>query len=308
MPARLLPSLLLAGALIVPLVALSTGLGSMPSARAKGARTVEAGDICGSARGATVRVSIDVPGQGDRSALVRIPRARGGRLPLLLALHGAYGSGAFMEGYSGLSRIADREGFAVVYPDAAGPRWRISAAEGESDVAFLDALLDRVLATGCLDQHRVSVVGVSNGGGMAARFACAADERLAGLVTVAGGYRSLPACSANRPLSVLEIHGTADSVVPYNGAPGTGAGAVMSWLGGWVRRDGCPSSPRTEQLTARVARLDWASCRGGAAIEHLRLAGGAHAWPGADPPDYGPDLGVSAAEEAWAFLQGRRRG
>jgi polyhydroxybutyrate depolymerase len=118
----------------------------------------------------------------------------------------------------------------------------------------------------------------------------------------------MPACDANRPLSVLEIHGTADSVVPYNGRPGTGAGSVMSWLGGWLHRDGCPSSPHTQQLSARVARLDWSSCRGGATVEHLRLTGAAHAWPGADPPDDGPDLGVSAADETWAFLQNRRRG
>ena len=34
---------------------------------------------------------------------------------------------------------------------------------------------------------------------------------------VAGGYRSLPPCRPSRPLPVLEIHGTADQVVPYGG-------------------------------------------------------------------------------------------
>ena len=112
---------------------------------------------------------------------------RGARhYPLIVALHGAYGNGAFMERYSGLSRLADREGFAVVYPDAAGSFWRISA-DG-ADVRFIDVLLDRVLAGGCFDAARVSAVGVSNGAGMVARFAW--DElaaRLSGDLHTADG-------------------------------------------------------------------------------------------------------------------------
>jgi polyhydroxybutyrate depolymerase len=253
-----------------------------------------------------MRVSIAVEGQGTRSALVHLPRGRNGRLPLILALHGAYGSGAFMERYSGLSRLADREGFAVVYPDAVGQQWRISTADGAEDVQFLDALLDRLLSSGCFDAHRVSAVGVSNGGGMAARFACAGDDRLAGLVAVAGAYGPLPDCRARRPLSVLEIHGTADAVVPYHGTPQDPRSDVVAWLRGWAARDACRAVPRQTWPYARVLRLDWGACRDRTAVAHLRLDGGAHAWPGADPPDPGPSFGVSASSEAWAFLRGRQ--
>jgi polyhydroxybutyrate depolymerase len=267
----------------------------------------DAAKACTASAGTTLRVTVPVAGQPARSALVHLPRGRRGRMPLIVALHGAYGSGAFMERYSGLSRLADRQGFGVVYPDAAGPRWRITAGEGGADVEFIDALLDRVLAGGCFDARRVAAVGVSNGAGMAARFACAGDDRLAGLVAVAGGYGHLPACQARRPLSVLEIHGTADAVVPYRGTPQDPAGDVLAWLSGWVDRDACRRVPRSTQKSARVVRLDWTSCRDGTAVAHLRLVGGTHAWPGADPPDPGPQLGVSAADEAWSFLRGRRR-
>jgi polyhydroxybutyrate depolymerase len=281
-----------------------TGLrGGAPAARS----ATDAAQACKASAGRTVRVSVPVAGQPARSALVHLPRSRRGRLPLIVALHGAYGNGAFMERYSGLSRLADREGFGVVYPDAAGPRWRITAGEDGADVQFLDALLDRVLAGGCFDAGRVAAVGVSNGAGMAARFACAGDDRLAGLVAVAGGYGRLPACQARRPLSVLEIHGTADAVVPYRGTPQDPGGDVLAWLSAWVDRDACRGVPRRTQQSARVIRLAWTSCRDGTAVEHLRLVGGTHAWPGADPPDPGPQLGVSAAGEAWSFLRDRRR-
>jgi polyhydroxybutyrate depolymerase len=259
---------------------------------ARAAAPADAGAACGLAPGATAQVAV-----GGRTALVHLPRSGRRPLALLVALHGSHGSGAFMERYSGLSRIADANGFAVVYPDAAGPSWRISGAD--TDVRFLDALLDRLLAGGCFDARRIYATGVSNGGGMAARFACAGDDRLAGLVSVAGGYSTLPACRARRPLAVLEIHGTADEIVPY-------PGAVLTWVRGWATRDGCPRRARRTWRSAHVVRLDWAPCRGGTAVSHLRLVGGHHAWPGAHPPDPGPSFGVSASIEAWRFLRGRR--
>jgi polyhydroxybutyrate depolymerase len=290
------------------LVVLVTGPGRAGEApRPSSAPAIDPAQACRAPAGKTVRISFAVEGDGRRSALVHLPRGRRGAVPLILALHGAYGSGAFMERYSGLSRLADRYGFAVVYPDSVGTRWRIAATDTDADVRFLDGVLDRLLAGGCADEDRVSAVGVSNGGGMAARFACAGEDRLAGLVSVAGGYGSLPQCQARAPLSVLEIHGTADSVVPYYGRPNDPGGSVLRWLGRWIDRDSCGRSPSRSESPARVQRLSWSSCRDGTEVRHLRLLGGAHAWPGADPPDPGPSFGISAAEEAWEFLRGRRR-
>ena len=263
-------------------------------------------DACTVRPGTTTRITVAVEGQGTRSALVHVPAGRHGRVPLILALHGAHGSGAFMERYSGLSRLGDEKGFGVVYPDADRPLWRIRAGEEGADVRFLDAVLDHVLAGGCFDARRVSAVGVSNGGGMAARFACSGNDRLAGIVVVAGGFGTLPPCSARRPLSVLEIHGTADGVVPYRGTSKYPRGDVIDWLRGWVVHDECARAARRKQPATKVLRLDWGACRAGTAVAHLRLVGGSHGWPGADPPDPGPQFDLSASEEAWKFLRGRR--
>jgi polyhydroxybutyrate depolymerase len=308
MPRRaLVHVVLLASTLVAVLAALGAGWGGATAASKPGATARDRAGTCGLRGGATVRVDLDGVGGVRRSALVHLPRRHHRALPLLIALHGANGSGAFMERYSGLSRLADRAGFAVVYPDAAGPRWHIAQAEGDADVRFIDALLDRLLAGGCFDPDRVSAVGVSNGGGMAARLACEADDRLAGVVSVAGSYKTLAPCQARRALSVLEIHGTADAVVPYRGDPKVPQTDIAGWVRGWARRNGCPAPARRRQARPRVLRLDWVGCRDGVSVAHLRLVGGTHAWPGADPPDPGPNLGVSASQEAWEFLRTRRR-
>src|SRR5262249_50831546 len=155
------------------------------------------------------------------------------------------GNGKFMEDYTGLSRLSDRKGFVVAYPSAAGnpARWNIAGRPGAApdDVAFVDSLLDALEARLCIDPSRVYATGVSNGGGMVARLGCDLSDRLRAIAPVAGGYSSLPPCKPARPLSVLEIHGTSDHIVPYAGRGPAKAGSARGYLRGWLRRDRCPS-------------------------------------------------------------------
>lgn len=310
LPARysILAAAAVAAALFVAFGVATAGTAGTPGAAATpGPARSRTAQLCGVPHGATRSVEIAVPDGGRRTALVHRPAGTARTpVPLVIALHGAYRSGAFMERYSGLSRLADRGGFAVAYPDASASTkhfWMLHPGRGPDDVRFISALLDAVLAGGCVDPARVSVVGVSNGGGLAALLGCEVSGRLAGIVAVAGGYGDLPECRPDHPLSVLEIHGTADAVVPYHAQRGD----VLEWLGGWVRRDGCRAAPQRRTVADRVTRLDWRGCTSGTGVAHLAIEGGQHAWPGADPPDPGPRVSLSATEEAWRFLSVRRR-
>jgi polyhydroxybutyrate depolymerase len=290
-----------AGALVAVAVALGAAFDASSTPAAPPPAPLTTG--C-AAPGKTTRITLDVPGQGSRSAVVHVPRKHGKHMPLVMALHGQGGTGSFMEQYSGLSRRADRAGFAVVYPDSVGPRWKIAEGEGDADVDFLETLIDRLVAAGCFDPDRVSVVGVSNGGGMAARLACHDDDRLAALVSVAGSYRTLPDCTRRRPLSVLEIHGTRDQVVPYWG---DARSDIVGWVRRWAARDGCQASTTRTSLASNVLRFDWSRCTRGPAVAHLRVVDGIHTWPGSDPGNPTPDRQISAADETWRFLAGKRR-
>jgi polyhydroxybutyrate depolymerase len=138
---------------------------------------------------------------------------------------------------------------------------------------------------------------------MAALLGCEMSGRLAAIATVSGGYGSLPACRPDHRLSVLEIHGTADTVVPYHDPQGD----VLKWLGRWVDRDACRSRPVEHGYVAKVTQFVWTPCQGGTVVEHFAIAGGQHAWPGADPADPGPQVALSATKEAWSFFAPRQR-
>src|SRR5690349_25077721 len=107
-------------------------------------------------------------------ALVFVPGRARAPLPLVVAFHGARGTGDGFSDESGLSRSAERHGFAVLYPTAGSSRhfWSLNRAAVPDDVARLRALLPRAIRRACANPRRLYATGVSNGGGFAARAGC----------------------------------------------------------------------------------------------------------------------------------------
>ncbi|MDQ2761816.1 MAG: hypothetical protein M3Y17_15655 [Actinomycetota bacterium] len=252
-------------------------------------------------------VSLVVDGR-RRFALVHVPHPlpAGRRLPLVLALHGYGGSGPRMEPYSGFSRQADEHGFVVAYPSSLGLAWNSTgAAGGPDDVAFMRALIAALEHSMCIDPERVLGTGVSNGGGMVALAGCELSSQIEAIAPVAGGYDGQPPCRPTRPLSVLEIHGTADQVVPYFGRTRRPTrDGVPPFVNAWVARDRCSPRAGVRALAPGATIYRWQGCAGGVRVEHIKIAAGHHQWPGATPPDPGPPSAICAACTIWSFFSG----
>ena len=229
-----------------------------------------------------------------RSYRLYAPRARLAKPAILLVLHGLKGSAAEIEARTRYSfdRLADRDGFIVVYPDAIDRQWR-SGHPGEAvtsdDVGFLSSLIDSLARVYDVDPKRVYVTGFSNGASMAYRLACERPDRIAAIAPVSGGLAEglMPACAArsHRPIPLLAIHGTADPVVPFD------SGELEGNLAYWVRRNGCATSPTVslppdtdpnDGTRTRVER--YAHCQGGGDVVLYAIEGGGHRWPGGDEP------------------------
>jgi len=234
-------------------------------------------------------VPASVPGAPLRTLLRVPPTARGHRAPLVVALHFATGDGAAMERQTRLTPEARRAGFVIAYPTAtAGGFWE------PSDLPKLARTIAAIERAACIDRSRVYALGWSNGGGMAALAACRMADTVAAVALFAPAVDTSAGCRPSRPVSVLEVHGTADAIVPY--------AAGRSLIGGWAARDGCRATPVTHPAGAKAARLRWSGCRGGAAVEHLRLDGGRHV-------ELFDDLraaGVDPGAVTWRFLAAHR--
>lgn len=220
--------------------------------------------------------------------------------PLLILLHGYGASGLLQESYFRLTREADARGFLYAIPDgtrdAGGMRfWNATSAccdfgrTGVDDVAYLTAIIDDVSARYSVDPRRIYFVGHSNGGFMSHRMACARSNRVAAIISLAGAAPSPSDCSPTERVSVLEVHGTADTTIRYEGGstPG-GGGAYMGaveTVAGWASRGQCDP---TLMVGAQVLDLDTGlagnetrvarhfGCAPGAAAELWTIQGGAH--------------------------------
>ncbi len=207
--------------------------------------------------------------------------------PLVLSFHGHGSSAKNQEHLTHFSDLADRDGFLVVYPQGTvGPDGKTGWGTGPAkdpivnDVRFVSDLLSRLQATLCVDPQRIYATGFSNGGALAAMLACTMAGRIAAFAPVSGSYFPLAGgCHPSRPVPILEVHGTDDLVVPYEGSFLLNLPAVPFWLAGWARQDGCASGPEVFYQQGDVTGEEWMHCRGDATVVHYRIDGGRHIWP-----------------------------
>ncbi|HEY5183656.1 MAG TPA: PHB depolymerase family esterase, partial [Actinomycetes bacterium] len=185
-------------------------------------------------------------------------------VPLLILLHGYTTTGSQMDSYFSMQAVAEHYGFLYVHPDgtkdATGSQfWNATDAccnrdaKPVDDSAYLAGIIQDVKTRYRVDPARVYLFGVSNGGFMAYRMACDHADTIAGIVSMAGAtYLDASRCTPSRPVSVLEIHGTADETVPYGGGElfGPAFPSAPETVAQWARFDGCvaPRAPTGRRL------------------------------------------------------------
>ncbi|MFF0527926.1 alpha/beta hydrolase family esterase [Nocardia amikacinitolerans] len=226
----------------------------------------------------------------SRDYRVYRPAAARDGAPLVVVLHGGYGSGAQAERAYGWNEQADADGFVVAYPDGLSRAWNTEGgdccgpAERRSvdDVAFLSAMVAAITREHEIDSARVYLTGMSNGGIMAYTLACR-TALFAAVAPVAA--TRLADCPAPAPVSVLHIHGSADEAVRYDGAPGDNRSTVIDGPpvpelhAEWRRHNGCSDAAITAAGPVTTSR---ATCHGDREVTLITIDGAGHQWPGAD--------------------------
>ncbi len=152
---------------------------------------------------------------------------------------------------------------------------------------------------------------MSNGGFMSYRLACELNDRIAAIASVTGGMFSgyLPQCEPGRPVPILEIHGTADDVVPYNGTPNVNV-PVETTVNFWADNNGCGNMPDGIPLPntapndgSTAERFDYPGCAAGSAVSLIKITGGGHTWPGSGIIIGSTNQDFNASATIWQFFQ-----
>jgi polyhydroxybutyrate depolymerase len=169
------------------------------------------------------------------------------------------------------------------------------------DVAFVSQVLDRVATDHPIDKTRIFIAGVSAGAFMGYRLACELSGRIAGMASVAGAMM-VDNCHPARPVSILEMHGTADSNVAYDGGAvfnGAASPSVTAVVRSWASLDGCAGNP-TQSQSGITTTSAWKGCKGGTVVRLDSVGGGHHTWFGStiDPVPGEPNANLTI----WSFF------
>jgi poly(hydroxyalkanoate) depolymerase family esterase len=279
--------------------------GLLAAARKKAARTPEAP----AARPTRLR---ELTGFGANPGNLRMfayaPEDLPRKAPLVIALHGCTQTSAEYDHGTGWSSLADRLGFAVVYPQqqpANNPKncfsWFLPGdiARGHGEALSIREMVEHAIATFAADRRKVFVTGLSAGGAMASVMLATYPEVFAGGAIIAGlpfgcasnvqqafeamfteqghaaqtlGDRVRAASRHRGPWPKISVwHGACDPIVRPSNAEDI--------LRQWTNVHGLSESPSHQEFIESYTRSVWSDANGKALIEAFSISGMAHGVP-----------------------------
>ncbi len=254
-------------------------------------------------------------------------------LPMVVVVHGAFDNAKGVAKFTRFSTLADRENFIVLYPNGIGilgylQHWNAGHCCGKAqadridDVGVVVKFIEDAVGRLNVDRKRIFMLGFSNGGMFAYRFAAERGELLAGFAALAASIGSRTPDTEKtwqmprppRPIPLLIMHGTADHSVPFHGRQSQRSGqprfyqSVAQSADFWRANNQCREARQSQVLSDGAVELTkWTDCAGNAPVWLYVLQDWGHIWPGPyftdKLEDRHPLKGFDAAEIIWNFFE-----
>ena len=262
--------------------------------------------------GAAVDRLVDLPHFGSNPGNLRarfyVPERVAARPALVVVLHGCTQNAAGYDRGAGWSRLADRHGFVLLFPEQSPENnpnlcfnWFLpgDARRDHGEALSIRQMIDRMAADHRVDRARIFVTGLSAGGAMASAMLASYPEVFAGGAIVAGlGYgftsgvpqamarmrgQGLPdSADLDRALrgasdhdgawpTISVWHGSHDATV----SP-TNADAIVAQ---WRSVHGISDAPDIRETAVGHSRRAWRNTEGRVVIEQYVVAGMGHGTP-----------------------------
>lgn len=256
--------------------------------------------------------ALDSAGSARNYRLYLPERYSGEPVPLVFSFHGSGGVPQDQAETSRFHELADRHGFAVVFPAGAftnsitARSWNANVEPGVDDVQFVRDMIEHVAGIVNIDRSRIYVSGFSGGGRISSRLACELSDVLAAAAPVAG-LQYPEDCVPERSIPVIAFHALDDRVNTYEvtaeSRPYWRMG-VETALDRWRQANGCSLANDDDRLSQDITLYTWSACSGGAEIHFYQRRTGGHSWPGA--MQNGAVQSIDASELIWAFFSRHR--
>ena len=236
---------------------------------------------------------------------------------VLFNLHG-YGSDAIEQmNYTNFNNLANTKenNFILIHPQGAPLNTALTSSSSHwnsggwtigstvDDVDFIDTIIALVSQKYDLNQNRIYSTGMSNGGFMSYHLACNLSSKIAAVASVTGSMSSetYESCNPDHPTSILQVHGSIDVTVPFQGNSALGMRSVNDVMDYWKLYNACdvdPTSIITDYFDIEIAvqHDTYSNCLNDVHVELYKIEGMGHTWP------YKGRYGISATEIIWEFI------
>jgi polyhydroxybutyrate depolymerase len=226
-------------------------------------------------------------------------------VPLVLNFHGFGGKASDYMNYADLRTLAESEIFILVYPQGScldgSSHWNACPTGDDNksdadDFGFVEAIINEVAIPYNIDLEKIYASGYSNGGMMAYGLANYKSDLIAAVAVISGAMLDCYG-PTNHPIPVIQLHGTADSVIPYNG--NNDYNSVQSVLDYWIDFNNTTSNPtisidNNEEIA--IEHYQYGQGNNGSAVEHYKYIEGNHVWFS------NTYQGKNTAELIWNFI------
>tara|TARA_B100001057_G_scaffold323606_1_gene323825 strand:- start:1471 stop:2334 length:864 start_codon:yes stop_codon:yes gene_type:complete len=226
--------------------------------------------------------------------------------PLMINFHGFGGTASDFVETADMRSLAESENFIVVYPQGTllggYPHWNSSAPSSDNkssvdDIGFVEALIENISSTYSINKNRIYAAGYSNGGFMSYYLACN-STKFAAIGSVAGTMidDSYQNCNALVPTAMINIHGTADSVVLYEG-DSYGSTAIKDVVTWWKNFNSCLNEDILTNQNGSIEQQIFYDDSGNPYVQHIKIYDGGHYW--SDKLNFN---GKNTSELIWDFV------
>ena len=244
-----------------------------------------------------------------RNFLLYLPGNYSGEaIPLVFSFHGSGGIPQNQVATTGFDTLADRHGFAVVFPagiftnSVTSRSWNANIDVGVDDVQFVRDMIEDVAGKVNIDRSRIYTSGFSGGARMSSRLACELSDVLAAAAPVAG-LQYPDGCPPVRAVPIISFHAVDDGVNQYavgeNSRPYWRMG-VETALDKWRQANDCSLANDDNNIAPDITRYGWNNCGNGADIDFYQTKTGGHTWPGSSSRNAVQD--IDASELIWKFF------
>lgn len=219
-----------------------------------------------------------------RNCPVYVPQNIEKNKPLLIALHGRWGSGMDMANCTHFEVLADTARFIVACPDGlvraelgggSNTGWDAGGVT-DDDVVFFKKIIDYMSEHYDIDRKRVYLCGFSLGGMMTYHCINVASDIFAAFAS-ASGYRLneyTPVYTCKRRVPIMHLHGKNDGFVVYNN--------LQPLINNWVKAIGANPDPVVEEKTGVYTRRHYLPLDGGYEFDFYSLDGYGHEYKNTD--------------------------